>query len=81
MERAGRRGYRGVAGGRGAPASLRRARAPQRALVGHLHDGGELARRRGVGSGYGLTGGEVGLRDTTLPSLPVRRGNDRRGGA
>jgi hypothetical protein len=29
--------------------------------------------RRGVGSVYGLTSGEVGLRDTMLPSLPVRR--------
>jgi hypothetical protein len=81
MERAGQRGYRGVAGGRGAPASLRRARAPPCALIGHLHDGEELTRRRGVESGYGLIGGEVGLRDTMLPSLPVRRGNDWRGGA
>jgi hypothetical protein len=53
MERREWRGYRGVAGGRGAPARLRRARAPPRALAGHLHDGGELARRRNVGSGYG----------------------------
>jgi hypothetical protein len=73
MERAGRCGYRGVTGSRGTPASLRRARPPPRALAGHLHDGGELARRRGVGSVYGLTSGEVGLRDTMLPSLPVRR--------
>jgi hypothetical protein len=42
-----------VAGGLGAPASLRQARAPPRALAGHLHDGRELTRRRGVGSGYG----------------------------
>jgi hypothetical protein len=53
MERAGRRSYRGVAGGRGALASLRRARATPRALAGYLHDGGELARRWGVESGYG----------------------------
>jgi hypothetical protein len=49
MERGKRRSYRGVAGGRGAPARLCQARA----LAGHLHDGGELARRRDVGSGYG----------------------------
>jgi hypothetical protein len=53
MERGKRRGYRGVAGGRGAPTRLRRARAPPRALVGHLHDGGELTRQRDVGNGYG----------------------------
>jgi hypothetical protein len=53
MERGERRGYRGVTSGRGAPARLRRARAPPRALTGHLYDGGELARRWDVGSGYG----------------------------
>jgi hypothetical protein len=53
MERGERRGYRGVAGGRGAPARLRRARAPPRTLAGHLHDDGELVRRWDVGSGYG----------------------------
>jgi hypothetical protein len=53
MEHGKRWSYRGVAGGRGAPARLHRARAPPRALAGHLHDGGELARRRDVGSGYG----------------------------
>jgi hypothetical protein len=53
MEHGKRQSYRGVAGSRGAPARLHRARAPPRALTGHLHDGGELARRRDVGSGYG----------------------------
>ncbi len=52
MERGKRRGYRGVAGGRGALTRLCRARASPRALAGHLHDGGELARRRDIGSGY-----------------------------
>jgi hypothetical protein len=53
MERAGRWSYHGVTDGRGAPASLCRARASPPALAGHLHDGGELARQRGIESGYG----------------------------
>jgi hypothetical protein len=53
MERRKRWSYCGVTGGRCAPARLRRARAPSRALAGHLHDGGELTRRRDVRSGYG----------------------------
>jgi hypothetical protein len=57
MGHAGRQDCRGVTDSRGAPARLRRARAPPRTLVGHPHDGGELAGQRGIGSGYGLTGG------------------------
>jgi hypothetical protein len=34
----------------------------------------------GVGSGYGLTGDVGGFGIRRLPSLPVRRGNDQRGG-
>jgi hypothetical protein len=78
MERAGQRGYRGVVDGRGAPASLRRARAPPRVLAGHLRDGGELTRRRVIESGYGLTGGEVGLRVRRFPRF--RYGGEMTGG-
>jgi hypothetical protein len=80
--RAGWRACRWVTGGQGAPARLRRARAPPRALTGHPHNGAELVRRRGVGCDNGLTSG-VGWGGSGIrrpPLLPVRWRNDQRGG-
>jgi hypothetical protein len=53
---------------------------PSRALAGHPHDVRELVRRRGIRSGYGLTGdaGGSGIRRPRL--LPVQWIKDQRGG-
>jgi hypothetical protein len=72
MERVGRRGYRGVVGGRGALASLRRARAPPHTLAGQLHDGesgtymtGRRERLRAHQRRGGFTGYDASLASGT----------------
>jgi hypothetical protein len=53
---------------------------PSRALAGLPHDVGELVRRRGIRSGYGLTGDAGGSSIRRPRLLPVQWIKDQRGG-
>jgi hypothetical protein len=82
MERGERRGYRGLAGSRGAPKKIYaehehlHAHSPGTYTTPGGGGGREVTGRR---KRLWLTGGEVVLRDTMPPLLLVRRGNNQRG--